>query len=366
MKRIIVFVLLIFLFCLPVSAQESIYSDMYDLSGLESAENCLPKEAKSILERGGITPDNSDWYEKIEMQSVFKTVWEIAKGGFEKPLKNAAVTAALILISALASCFSRDNESGESFGYFFSVIICAVVLKNVFYLVTASVNAIKGGATFMLGVVPVFTGVAAMSGRAVSTAAASGMILLAAQAVSSLCAFVIVPLMSAYLAIGVASSVSPLADSGIAESLKKIATWIIGLVSTLFIGLLSVQTAVNSAADSLRLKTAKFLVGSLVPAVGTALGEAVTTLSGSVTLLKSTVGIYAVFGVGAVLLPIIAELAAWRITLWLLKIMSTSFSLKKVDAVFGSIDSVLSVLMGITAFIGAVFVISLGIVVGIK
>lgn len=217
----------------------------------------------------------------------------------------------------------------------------------------------------MLGIVPIFSSVAVLSGNT-HAAGTSALILAAAEIISTLCAFAVVPIMSAYTAISIASGVSPIVGGDLSSSLKTAANFIMGFICTAFLGLVSVQSSIGAAADSFKMKTARFLVGSLVPATGTALSEAVTTVSGSMALLKSSVGIYAVFGVAAVILPVLAELAAWRISLNLSAAAAAAFSVKSVGKVFGSIDSALSLLMGITVFTGAIFIISMGIVVSVK
>ncbi len=53
-----------------------------------------------------------------------------------------------------------------------------------------------------------------------------------------------------------------------ASSLKSLVTWAMGLLLSIFVGLLSIQSVVASGADSVTAKTAKFLIGSFIPVVG--------------------------------------------------------------------------------------------------
>ena len=72
------------------------------------------------------------------------------------------------------------------------------------------------------------------------------------------------------------------------------------------------KPAVNSSADTLTAKTARFIIGSSVPVAGGVLSEALGTVTASVTLLKSSVGIYGAAACAAILLPLITELLMWR------------------------------------------------------
>lgn len=133
----------------------------------------------------------------------------------------------------------------------------------------------KGLSVFMLGFIPVFAVIVAASGGAVTSASMSTLLLTAAQGVSYISSFAVLPLMGGYLAVSIGSSVSPLMQrSGIAETVKKLALWITAFISTVFAGILSIQTAVNSSADTLTAKTARFIIGSSVPVAGGVLSEA--------------------------------------------------------------------------------------------
>ena len=72
---------------------------------------------------------------------------------------------------------------------------------------------------------------------------------------------------------------------------------------------------VNSAADNLSMRTAKFIIGSAVPVAGGVLSEALGTLTASVSLLKSSVGIYGVVACVVIFLPLLTELFLWRVGL---------------------------------------------------
>jgi stage III sporulation protein AE len=136
-----------------------------------------------------------------------------------------------------------------------------------------------------------------------------------------------------------------------------------GFISTLFIGILSIQTAVNSSADTLSVKTAKFIVGSTVPVAGGVLAEALTTVTASLNLLKSSVGIWGVLICALTFLPLVIELLLWRVCLWGLAFFGDTFSLSKISNLLKSVDSVLSVLVGIVLLSFAMFTISLTVVI---
>ena len=213
--------------------------------------------------------------------------------------------------------------------------------------------------------VPVFAAIVASGGKVMTSVSMSTLLLGAANGMNYIASYIIIPLMSGYLCLSICSSVSPLLNqSGLCESIKKLAFWIMSLISTVFVGILSIQTAVNSSADNLSMRTAKFIIGSSVPVAGGILSEALGTLTSSLSLLKSSVGIYGVIICCLFFLPIVLELLLWRLTLFATTFISDIFSLPKLSNLLKSTDTVLSVLIGVILISCAMFVISLTIVIG--
>lgn len=362
MKRKIILILSVFILSVSVFGVNTYAADT-DLTHIDITDitDNLPDGAKDFFKQNDIDPQNEEWYKSLDTVNVFSQVFDMVKNGFRDVGAAFAQMSAVILLYAVINTYSPENSKiGQSLNYIFSAVIAAGIIANIIVLVKLCSACIKSTAAFMLAAVPVLSGIAVLSGSAVGTATAGSAVLFAAQILVQAAAYVIIPLMSAYLAVSVCSGVSPfLSSCGIAESVKNTAMAIMGFVFTMFLGLLSAQTAVAAAADTMGTKTVKFLVSSFVPVAGPALSEAVTTVTASVGLLKSSVGIYVLIAVCAAALPIIIKLVLWRIALNVCALISSCFSLGKIPVLFKSTDSVLSLLIGLMLFTAALFTISL-------
>ncbi len=366
-KRILVFISIAFLLSFTVSAEdisaEEFYYSQYKQSGAEGLRDHLPDETKEFLEQNGIDPENSGWLGAIEPENVFSHIGSFLKSGAKTPIAAGAVILCLTLISSALSGMEIKGASSVSTGYAVALSAVAAISAPVFSVITAAISALQGCATFMTAFVPVFAVIVTASGRAATSISMSTLLLGACQAVNLVADFIIMPLMSGYLAISIAASVSPLIEkSGIADGIKKICYWTMSLLTTVFLGILSIQTAVNASADTLSLKTAKFIIGSAVPIAGTALSEALTTVTASMGILKTTVGIYGVIACAVLFLPLVAELLMWRICFNLTSVISELLSVGKITVILKSADTVFSVLIGIILLTAALFIISLGVV----
>lgn len=367
MKRIVILIVLMVVFSVTVSAADAddFYGTQIEDSGIDEVIDELPDSVNDFFTQNDIDVYDADWVSKIDTASAFDMIWSFVTSGGKRPFLALSEMVAVIIIYAAVNAFTDPKgASSDTMSYIFSVIIAITLIKNIVVAVGGCVSAIKGTGVFMLSFVPVYAGIVTVSGAPATAVSSSALLLGAAELTVQACAFLIVPLMSAYLCLGVATGMSPLIkDSGIADAIKKVATWVLSLCFTVFLGLLSMQTTISAASDNLSVKTAKFMVGSFVPVVGSSLSEAVSTVLGSVSILKNSVGIYAVIAILVMLLPIVIELLLWRIIIMICTSASSMFALNKTPQILKAADSVLALLIGIVLFVGALFIISLAVVI---
>lgn len=366
-KKIAILALLLpcftFSVCAAEADSEDFYRKQYELSGAETLSDSLPKETREFLAENGIEPTNESALSSVSAENVFSHIFAFLKSGAKAPLAAGVSILGIILISAAVSGLRLKGSAGTAAICAAALSSAAVISAPMLSVISACISAMQGCAVFMTAFIPVFAAITAASGNTVSSASMSSLLLGASQAVTYIADFVVVPLIGGYAAISLAASVSPvISRSGIADGLKKLSFWIMSLTTTVFVGILGIQTAVGSASDTLSLKTAKFIIGTSVPVAGTALSEALGTVTASIGMLKSGVGIYGVIACCAIFLPLAAELLIWRIVLNLTACASDLLSLEKISALLRCADTVMSVINGIIMLTCAMFVISLGIV----
>ncbi len=363
-KRIILLVIIFSFFVITASAEETdIYKDQFEISGAEKLYDYVPDKTQEYLNEFSVDFSDSNWVNTLTTENAFLHILNFIKGGALAPLKAFGIILALIfLASVMENSLSTDAQITVI--YVTLLAVALALLNPIYSVITSSVEVLKGCSYFMTAFIPIFAAILAASGKPLTSASASGVLLLAANFITYIANYAVIPLMSGHLSLSIASSVSPLLQTtNLANTIKKISLWVMGFISTLFIGILGIQTAVNSSADTLSVKTAKFIIGSTIPVAGGVLSEALTTVTASLNLLKSSVGIWAVLICGLTFLPLIIELLLWRACLWGLAFFSDIFSLSKISNLLKSVDSVLSVLVGIVLLSFAMFTISLTVVI---
>lgn len=362
MKKMIMFLILMIAFSIQVSAQSN-YQTQYENIGADRLAESLNQQTQNFLKESGIDAKNPNWVDNLTAENTLKHIWNFVLSGAKQPIKTGVLIASVVFLSAALTSFGTAMRLDIAI-YAAVLAITAFIATDIWQSVSVAVNTVKGCSTFMLSFVPVFATILALSGKTITAPAMSALLLGITEIVSFVLSFAVLPLMGGYLALSISSGVSPLINgSGLVDGLKKLSMWIISLISTLFVGILGIQTAVNSAADSVTLRTAKFILGTSVPVAGSVLSEAVSTISTSLGLLKSSIGVYGVVAIGFMLLPIVIELVLWRGALLLNIALSEMFSLVKITGILRAVDSMLSVLLGVILVVGGMFIISLTVVI---
>ena len=364
MKKIIFIIVFIFLFSFPAHSETAIDKELSEAIGTEDIKGSLDDNTADFLEQYGINPDSTDWVENLSAENVFKHITEFLKSGMKRPFKSGAALIGIILIASALT--SLGTDSGRFAPALYAAILAGatIILGDMWQSITTTVSAIKGASVFMLGFVPSFAAVTALSGQTATSISMSSLLLFAAEGISSFASFMVLPLTGSYLSLCLSEGVSPLIKgAGVSSALKKLSNWAMSLITVLFTGILGIQTAINSTADSLGIKTAKFIVGTSVPVAGAALSEAASTIYSSMSLLKSTVGMYGVVAICVIMLPILCELLIWRLTLNTCLAVASMFEIPKFADFIKAVDTVISVLVGMLLLIVGMFIICLTIVV---
>lgn len=359
MKRLI-FIFLFLLFLCPVQAGAEEIALPEEES--KSLYNALSDEARTAMEHAGAGTFSNHWNEQFTYENIFSTVLSFLRGGCKEPLICCAALLAVSVVTAGVAGVSAKGDEGI-LHYAMLLSVCLLLLLPVFKLMASVGGAIKGMATFMLAFVPVYGGILLSNGMVVTAGGFSGVMMITAQIITQLCSFVILPMVSMHLSLSVSAASSPvLGNSSLAESLKKAANWILSLTMTIFLAVLGAQTAISSSADSVASKTARFVVGTTVPLVGSAVSEAAGTVKSCMSMIGTSAGMYGIVALLFTALPVVLQLSMWRLCIHISAAVCSLLGQGKTEGLLKAVDTSLSFMVGIIICIGMLFVISTAMV----
>ena len=245
----------------------------------------------------------------------------------------------------------------------FVLIITLSIVTPVVSVVNRAVTSIENAGSFMLLYIPIMVVALITNGQGVTGASYYSFVVMVGEGITWLSSHLIAPLLSVFLGVSVTSSISSdIKIDGIIRELSKFIKWVIAFVMTVFSGLLTFKTLITTAADTVSTRAVRFTLSSFIPIVGSALSEAYKTIQGSMTLLKTGLGVFVIISVVIVFLPVIINCLLWIISLNISSGVADMLGVKAPSSVLKSCSSVLSTLLVIILCVMAIYVISTAII----
>ena len=141
---------------------------------------------------------------------------------------------------------------------------------------------------------------------------------------------------------------------------------ILGIVLTLFVGVLSLEGTLSSSVDGITAKTAKAAVSSFVPVVGKILGDAVDTVIGCASILKGAVGIVGVIVIIAICIVPIIKLAVLTITYYAASAICQPIADGKIVGLLSQMGDTFKTLLAMLCSVSVMLIIGVTLVVKIS
>ena len=182
---------------------------------------------------------------------------------------------------------------------------CGVLLwQELDKLAAALCTRMAGWKSYLLGFLPVYSGVLAAGGEWNAGAAANGFLLTVLCFIAQAVTLWLQPLLRSYLAISMACGISSRKSLFEGCTLTgRLLRQAIGWAGKAFAALMSIQRVVTVQLDRSASRLGQLLTGS-VPIVGQALSSAADAVLAGMQLLKSTLGIAALLSIGAEFVPL--------------------------------------------------------------
>ena len=367
MKRIVVTLLIIIIPLVSVfTVSASTFSDALEEIGGGNLSNSLDQNSQDSLKNLGIDEKDYNSIINLSFSDFFKEILRIAGQEGVTPLSSLALVMCLLLIHSVFDNF-RDDLKGRNMQTIsdavFVLIITLSIVTPVVSVVNRAVTSIENAGSFMLLYIPIMVVALITNGQSVTGASYYSFVVMVGEGITWLSSHLIAPLLSVFLGVSVTSSVSSdIKLDGIIRELSKFIKWVIAFVMTVFSGLLTFKTLITTAADTVSTRAVRFTLSSFIPIVGSALSEAYKTIQGSMTLLKTGLGVFVIISIVIVFLPVVINCLLWIISLNISSGVADMLGVKAPSSVLRSCSSVLSTLLVIILCVMAIYVISTAII----
>lgn len=373
LKWLIVPVFIVFLLCMftyTCFAEDSSESGVTEQAQAVFSEllSSLEEETKEALSEIGI--DDADYTQLLSLspKRVVDAILELFTGKMSEKLKAVGFVCALLVLSAVLEGFAQPGSTMHSvFSVFTTLLIVVSLLLPVSESLVQAFSAMELSSNFLLAYIPAFAGVISMSGKPLSSAAYSSVMIGLSNLLAQCNVKVFLPVVQVFFSLNIASSVQPkYAFNSLVAFFKKAVTVLLGFSATIFTGLLAIKGSLASAGDSVAVRGVKMLVGSAVPVVGSALSDAYTSVLGSITLIQNAVGIFGIVVFALMHVPVILDLLLWYLALSFTASVSEALGQKQAATLLNGIASTVSLVNTLVIFTAFILIISTGIMLNFK
>ena len=286
------------LFCVAAAGVPALAQEAAGDSG--SGQSGIPEEWAQVTQEAPMTAGDfsgmtlSDWLEKGA---------EILRESLHEPLRLLARLCGLLLLAAVGKSMCTERTSPELAGLVDTVVTLAVfTLCSSCMLALTGVlqDAIETSRVYIISFVPVFASVLTACGQVGGAALYSGFFFGAAMVMADILCRVGLPLTRVLLALNATAAVGSTLDlSQLTASVCRWTKWLLTFCATVFGALIGLQGIFAQSADTLALKTGKFLLSSGVLA--------------GLKMLKGTVGFAVIAVIAASFLPLLIQCCAYHL-----------------------------------------------------
>ncbi|NMA92224.1 MAG: stage III sporulation protein AE [Firmicutes bacterium] len=305
---------------------------------------------------------------KLDPGQIAIGLWRYLAG---EVILNIRLFGQLLFLS-VAAAFLKNLETAfgrEQVATLTRAIIFVVLIGVVMYSFGSALNLARDTVgkmvDFSLALLPTLIALLASLGSLASSAIFHPLVIFTINFFGTFIRQAILPLILLSAVLALANQFSPRIKVGrLADLLRDISGWGLGLCVTLFTGIFAVQGVAGTVTDAVSLRAAKYMTTALVPVVGKMLADSVETVAGASLILKN--GIY-LAGVAILLLQLIfplikllALIVIYRLTAALVQPLGET----GLGGALNALSNCLALMVAAVAAVSVLFVIAVTAVVG--
>lgn len=297
----------------------------------------------------------------VDNSTLYKRILNILGGEVQVGIKSILGILAIIIIHSILKAISEglENDAISKMIYYVQYIAIVTIIMTNF---SDIVNLVKETTTNLIGfmntLIPVLISLMLYTGSITTSSILEPIILFMINFIGNLIQDLFIPILLIITTISIVSKISDKVQvEKIAKFLKSSTIWFLGIILTVFVGVVSLEGTLSSSIDGITAKTAKSIVSSGVPVVGKILGDVVDSVLGCGVILKNAVGLVGVIVIiGICILPIL-KLSVLTISYQLVASIGGVIADEKIVKLLEQIADIFKILLAILCTISFMVII---------
>ena len=307
---------------------------------------------------------------ELDTNQLLKNIFPLLGTEIKEALKVMGSILIIVLIHSVLKSISDNlnNKSVAQITYYVQyILIATVIMTNFSSIITLTKEAVGNMISFIQLLFPLLMTLMLASGSVVSVNLVQPIILFIINLISNIFQSIIIPIILVGTALAIVSKISDrIQIDKLSKFLKSSSVWAIGILLTIFVGVLSIEGTLGSSVDGITAKTAKAAVSSFIPVVGKVLGDAVDTVIGCSAILKNAIGIVGVIVVIAICITPILKLAIITIIYHLTAALCEPIADSKIVSLITQMADTFKILLAILCSISVMLIIGITLVINIS
>lgn len=307
---------------------------------------------------------------KIDNEKLFKSILNILGKEVIGSVKILGSIIVIIVIHSILKSISEglENKSISQITYYVQyILIVTLIMTNFSQVITMIKESVQNLVGFIDMLIPILLTLIITTGNIVSAGMLQPILLFIITFIGNFINNIILPLVLVSTALGIVSKISDrIQIDKLSKFFKSSVVWILGVVLTLFVGVVSLEGNLSSSVDGVTAKTAKAAVSSFIPVVGKILGDAVDTVIGCSSILKNAIGIIGVVVVIGICIAPIIKLTILMAVYYLGAALCQPIADSRIISLLEQMGDTFKILLAILCSVSVMLIIGITLVINIS
>ena len=307
---------------------------------------------------------------KIDNNKLYKIIIKLLGKEVSSSLKILISILVIIVIHGILKAITDglENNSVSQIIYFVQyILIVTLIMSNfseIIKLVKDTANDLVG---FINVLIPLLLTLMVYTGNITTSTVIEPIVLAISNFVGNIIADVLIPIVLIIVTFSIVSKVSERVQvEKLSKFLKSGVVWFLGIVLTVFVGVVSLEGTLSSSVDGVTAKTAKAAVSTVIPVVGKILGDVVDSVLGCGVILKNAVGFVGVIVILSICIMPIIKIGTLSIIYSLASAVVQPIADEKIVKLLDEMSGVFKLLLGILCALSIILIIGITMVVKIS
>lgn len=368
MKKIIYALIIAVLFLPLFSVEVFCTENSGDISENTGEElfSIMDYETLKALEEFGI--------ESIDYTEIYDVSFDTLIDYFSTDIKEKATQAVKLFVTLSAMIliiFAIKTLADESFADIIdllsTMIITLIVVMNLNSVINSVLSVINVSSKFMMGYIPIFAGLLALSGNPSAALTYNTLALAVCEGISAFSNSIAISIIGVFYCLSISFSMNENFNlSRLVSAFSRVCSVALGFVASVFASFLSIRGIMSANVDTVSAKGIRFIISSAIPVVGSAISDAYSSLLGSLSIIKGSVAFIGILSCLIINIPAITQALLYFTVLSVLSFFCEAASNAKVSQLLKAFAAGIKFLLLIQIFEMFVLIISTGLMMNMK